>query len=178
MKLRRLLILTGIIWLSACSDPKPLATVNYVDLQKFMGDWYVIANIPTAFEKNAHNPIESYRLNPDGTIATAFTFNDGSLQGEQKVFTATGFVLNKQTNAEWGMQFFWPIKADYRVIYVDQNYQYTVVGRNKRDYLWIMARRPDMPESVYNELRQMVVAMGYDEQLIQRANHHPLLPQS
>ena len=171
MRLRRLLTLTSIIWLSSCSDYKPLATVSYVDLQKFMGDWYIIASIPTPFEKNAHNPIESYRLNPDGTIATTFTFNAGSLEGEQKVFTATGFVLNQQTNAEWGMQFLWPIKADYRVIYLDPDYQYTVVGRNKRDYVWIMARKSQMPDEVYNKLRTMLVTMGYNIQQIQRAPH-------
>ena len=177
MKYGRLFILINIIWLSACNKPEPLATVDFVDLQRFMGDWYVIANIPTIFEKNAHNPLESYRLNSDGTVATTFTFNSGSFEGEEKVFTATGFVLNKQTNAEWGMQFLWPIKADYRVIYLHPDYQYTVVGRNKRDFLWIMARSPSMPESVYKELHQMAVALGYDEQLIERANHRPLLPQ-
>ncbi|MGB5735066.1 MAG: lipocalin family protein, partial [Thiohalocapsa sp.] len=48
-------------------------TVAKVDLERFMGDWYVVANIPTFVEKGAHNPVESYALNPDGTIATTFT---------------------------------------------------------------------------------------------------------
>lgn len=26
---------------------KPMPAVDYVDLERFMGDWYVIANIPT-----------------------------------------------------------------------------------------------------------------------------------
>ena len=51
-----------------------------------MGDWYVIANIPTFLEKNAYNPIESYEINPDGTIATTFSFNAGSYDGEQKIY--------------------------------------------------------------------------------------------
>ena len=120
---------------------RTLDTVSYVDIEQFMGDWYVIANIPTMFEKDAYNPIESYQLDADGTVATTFTFNKGSFDGEQKVMTAKGFIKNKQTNAEWGMQFIWPIKADYRIVYLDDDYQYTVIGRNKRDYLWIMARR-------------------------------------
>ena len=28
-----------------------LKTVDFVDLERFMGDWYVIANIPTFIEK-------------------------------------------------------------------------------------------------------------------------------
>ena len=46
-----------------------------------MGDWYVIANIPTFIEKDAYNAIESYRLDDDGTVATTFRFNKGSLDG-------------------------------------------------------------------------------------------------
>ena len=47
----------------------PLKTVAHVDLPRFMGDWYVIANIPTFIEKGAHNAMESYRLDEDGTLA-------------------------------------------------------------------------------------------------------------
>ena len=55
--------------LSACAGtpPKPITTVAKVDLKRFMGDWYVIANIPTFIEKGAHNAIESYAMNPDGS---------------------------------------------------------------------------------------------------------------
>ena len=52
----------------------PIETVGKVDLPRFMGDWYVIANIPTFIEKGAHNAIESYKLAGDGSIETTFTF--------------------------------------------------------------------------------------------------------
>ena len=72
--------------LSGCEEAggEPMQTVPYVDLERFMGDWYVVANIPTFVEKGAHNPIESYALNPDGTIATTFTFNKDALDGPKK----------------------------------------------------------------------------------------------
>ena len=180
MRLTKLLVIfIGVLFVSvlslvACTKREPLETVSYVDIEKFMGDWYVIANIPTMFEKNAYNPLESYQLNADGTVATTFTFNEGSFDGEQEVMTAKGFIKNKQTNAEWGMQFFWPIKADYRIVYVDNDYEYTVIGRNKRDYLWIMARQQPMPDEIYNELESMLAGMGYDIQQIQRAPHQPI----
>jgi apolipoprotein D and lipocalin family protein len=59
MWLRNLLAVIAFCWLSGCQSQKPLETVDYVDLQRFMGDWYVIANIPTFLEKNAYNP---YRI--------------------------------------------------------------------------------------------------------------------
>ena len=43
-----------------------MKTVEFVDLERFMGDWYVIANIPTFIEKGATNAIESYKLMDDG----------------------------------------------------------------------------------------------------------------
>ena len=54
-----------------------MITVKYVDLERYMGDWYVIANIPTFIEKKATNAIESYKLSDDGTISTTFSFFEG-----------------------------------------------------------------------------------------------------
>ncbi|MDJ0926158.1 MAG: lipocalin family protein [Gammaproteobacteria bacterium] len=145
-----------------------METVPYVDLDRFMGDWYVIANIPTFIEKGAHNAIENYALNDDGTIATTFTFRDGSFDGESKKYTPKGFVQNTETNALWGMRFIWPIKADYRIVYLDENYTQTVIGRQKRDYVWIMARTPSIPAADYQRLIDFVASIGYDTSTIEK----------
>ena len=140
----------------------PLKLADKVDLPRFMGDWYVIANIPTFLEKGAHNAVESYRLEPDGRIATTFTFRKGGFDGEEKRMTPTGFVLDRESNAVWGMQFAWPIKADYRIVHVAEDYSTTVVAREKRDYAWIMARQPSIPEPQYRRLLGLLAAQGYD----------------
>ena len=93
-------------FLGACASKGPeMQTVDYVDLERFMGDWYVIANIPTFLEKGAHNAVESYALNDDGTIATTFVYRDGSFDGEEKRYTPKGFVSDTESNALWGMRF-------------------------------------------------------------------------
>lgn len=145
----------------AASQP-PLEPVDYVDLERFMGDWYVIANIPTFVEKEAYNAVENYALNDDGTIATTFTFRKGGFDGKEKVHTPKGFVREGTGNAVWGMQFIWPIKADYRVVYLDDDYSQTIIGRNKRDYVWLMARTPSIPAEDYTRLMKMIKDMGYD----------------
>ena len=67
MKLTKLLaLLTLALTLAGCSSQPPMATVAYVDIPRFMGDWYVIGNIPTFLEEGAHNPVESYRLDDGG----------------------------------------------------------------------------------------------------------------
>ena len=151
---------------SACSNLEPLQPVDFVDLDRFMGDWYVIANIPTTIEKGAYNAIESYQLDADGSIATTFTFNEGTFAGERKVYQPRGFVKD-ESNAVWGMQFIWPIKADYRIIYLDDTYSVTVIGRNKRDYVWVMARKPSIPAQDLEVVMSMLESVGYDRGEIQ-----------
>ena len=150
---------------------EPIRTVEYVDLERFMGDWYVIANIPTFIEKGAHNAIEGYEIDEDGSIATTFTFRKDSFDGELETHTPPGFVEDPQSNAVWGMQFVWPIKADYRIIYLDDGYQTTVIGRQKRDYVWIMARTPEVDEATWQQLEQVVAGAGYDQSALRRVPH-------
>jgi len=162
-----------ILAVTACSTHKPMPAVEYVDLDRFMGDWYVIANIPTFLEKDAYNPVETYRLDDDGTIATTFTFNQGSLDGEKKNYHPRGFVQDSESNAIWGMQFIWPIKADYRIVYLDGDYQKTIIGRKSRDYVWIMARKSSISEKEYNSLVDQVGRLGYDIEQLRKAEHNP-----
>jgi apolipoprotein D and lipocalin family protein len=155
---------------AGCSSSKlpPLETVPEVDIERFMGDWYVIASIPTRIERSAYNAVESYRLEPDGTIATTFSFRQGGFDGEEKVYNPRGFIRDRESKAVWGMQFIWPIKADYRIVYLDEDYNQTIIGRNKRDYVWIMAREPSIPEAEYDELVSLIRSFGYDTSLIRR----------
>ncbi|MDD1650788.1 MAG: lipocalin family protein [Methylococcaceae bacterium] len=162
MKSRLIASLAGALLLAGCSSRPPITVVPHVDLPRFMGDWYVIANIPTFIEKGAHNAVESYRMNPDGTIATTFTFRQDSFTGPQKRHEPTGFVLDQQSNAIWGMRFIWPIKADYRIVYLNPEYTQTIIGREKRDYVWIMARTPSIPEAEYQKLIELLRREGYD----------------
>jgi apolipoprotein D and lipocalin family protein len=60
------------------------------------------------------------------------------------------------------MQFVWPVEAEYRVVYLDADYSQTVIGRSKRDYVWIMARTPEIPAADYARLVALVGELGYD----------------
>jgi apolipoprotein D and lipocalin family protein len=157
-------ILAAALVASCASAPRlpALPTAGKVDLPRFMGDWYVIANIPTFIEKGAYNAVESYRLDADGTIATTFTFNKDGFDGPRKTYTPRGFVLDRANNAVWGMRFVWPVRADYRIVHVDDGYRETIIGRNARDYVWIMARTPTLPDADYCRLRKQVADAGYD----------------
>ena len=165
-----LLLPLSLLALTGCQSTAfpPIALAKDVDLQRFMGDWHVIANIPTFIEKGAHNAVESYRLAPDGTIETTFTFRDGGFDGAEKRYHPRGYVQPQSGNAVWGMQFVWPFKADYRIAYVDRDYRVTVVAREKRDYIWIMARETQIPEADYQKLIGFAAGHGYDVSKIER----------
>ena len=136
--------------------------VEKVDLPRFMGPWYVIGVIPTVIEKDIYNAIETYELAPDGTIKTTFTLNKGGFDGERKVYTPRGFVVPGTNNAIWGMQFIWPIKAEFVISHLDADYTETIIARSARDYVWIMARTPTIDDARYAALVKRVADMGYD----------------
>jgi apolipoprotein D and lipocalin family protein len=169
--LRKGLLASLVLFLAGCqTEPLvPIATASKVDLPRFMGDWYVIANIPTYFEKDAYNPIESYRLASDGTIETTFTFRDGGFDGKEKIYRPRGFVVDRDSNAIWGMQFIWPVKAEYRILHVSDDYRETIIGRTKRDYVWIMARTPQISDNDFQRLMKIIADQGYDIGKVQKA---------
>ena len=174
MTTRILIVLTVLFIGSGCQSTyfsDPIRTMSYVDLDRFAGDWYVIAAIPTFIETEAYDAVETYSAPVDGQVATTFRFRDGGFDGPEKVYNPMGFVREGTGNAIWGMQFVWPIKAEYRIVYVDENYYFTIIGRSKRDFVWIMARSADISESRYKELVAMVEAEGYDLSKIRRVPH-------
>jgi len=153
-------------------NAEPLRAIDRkVDLGRFMGDWYVIAHIPAFIEDEAHNAVESYRLEADGTIATTYAFNNGSLDGPLKTYRPTGFVHNRETNAEWRMQFLWPFKSAYLIAYLDDDYQTTIIGGPDRDLVWIMARTKTLPEARYQELVKWLAVNGHDLSKLRKVPH-------
>ncbi len=164
-----IIMLLGIA--TGCQTMRPIQTVEKVDLKRFMGDWYVIASIPTFIEKEAFNAVESYRLDDDGTVATTFRFNKGSYDGPIKEYTPRGIIRDRDSNAVWGMQFVWPFKAEYRIIFLNEDYTQTVIGRTKRDYVWIMARETTIPTGDYEEILKFLRDQGYDTNDLREVPH-------
>ena len=174
-ELGRLATLLCLAIVGGCASPNtpPLEAMDRkVDLERFMGDWYVIGFIPVTIpffsEEGAHNGVESYRLTKDGVIETTYTFRKGGFDGPEKRFTPKGWVHNEETNAEWRMQFLWPFKAAYLIVYLDDDYQKTIIGVPDRDYVWIMSRDPNVSDADYQELLDYVAGLAYDIERVQR----------
>ena len=176
MKLSKTLLVACDVLLnaSACaSQLPPIKPVAHVDLPRFMGNWYVIASIPTRFEKNAYDALEVYTLKSNGDVATSFHFREGSFDGEKKDIHSTGIVRPGSGNAVWGVQVFWPLKAQYVVAWLKDDYSQVIVARDARDYTWVMARTPTIPQADYDALLARVQALGYPLDKIRKVPQQP-----
>ncbi len=135
-------------------------TVPRVDLQKFMGTWYVAAGRFTIFEKEVHNGVEVYSYDESSKkIDIQFTYNKGSLKGELKKFSQTGKVVEGTNNAHWHVSPFWPLSFDYLIIALAEDYSWVAVGVPSQKYLWIMFRNKSIQknevQNVIEELRKI-----------------------
>jgi apolipoprotein D and lipocalin family protein len=172
MRLRRrlfaLLVLTlAGAWLGCRSGRLEPIRLPHVDLDRFMGDWYVIAQIPTPFVKSAYNAMQVYQLNADGTVSTQFKFREGGFDGKEKTLTPRGYVGDDGSNAKWGIQF-GPILAEYLIAYVSPDYSETIIARSSRDFVWIMARKPVISGADYDALVSKIASWGYDTELLEK----------
>ncbi len=174
MKQTLSIMLTFLLTACATSSHPPLPRPDSVDLNRFMGDWYVIGFIPLPPEKDAWNGIESYALNSDGSIATTYRFRANHADGELKTYTPTAEIVPGTDNTQWKMQFLWPFKADYRIAYVSEDYSITIIARDARDYVWLMARQPQLSAAVLADMESRIGAMGHNlEEFIYQPQRWP-----
>jgi len=159
-----------VVLMSGCaSSHPPLPTPEQVDLERFMGAWFVHGYTPILVDKKAHNAVEHYFLNQKGNVETTYQFRDGAFNGELKTFTPKGFPEEDDpSDARWKMQFIWPFKADYVILHVSDDYQSTIIAHPNRKYAWIMDRSHEIEESTYKALLKKLEAVDYDPAVIQR----------
>lgn len=168
-RMRALALLLAVLAVAGCQStptaPVPLA--ENVDLERFAGDWYVIGGILTPFEASARDAVERYVYRAPDVMETTFEFTVGA-DGPRRRFNPTGYVQPGTGNAVWGMQFLWPFKADYRILRLADDYSFTIVGRQARDYVWVMARSPEFSELRWEETVAWLESIGYDAGAVTR----------
>ena len=145
--------------------------VQNLDIERFMGRWYVISIIPNWFE-DGKNAYDDYVLNPDGTVGVTYY---AIKNGEVKTLKQKGYV-NKDEPARWEVQIVKPYipfyRAPYEVIILEENYNYMVVGYPNNSLGWIMSRTPVMDELIYKDiLNQLENEFGYDQTLFEMVIH-------
>lgn len=158
-------VLSGVLGLVGCATKSaPLTTVPRVDLQRYSGDWRVIANVPYFAEKGAVDSIETYRLRKDGKIDNIFTYRKESFDAPQKQVRGVATVVNTETNAEWRVKFLGLLSFPYYIVALDPDYQWTAIAHPSRKYGWILARDTTLPDSTYRKILATLKQQGYREE--------------
>jgi apolipoprotein D and lipocalin family protein len=139
-----------------------LRTVRLVDLGRYVGTWYEIANFPQRFQRGCTATTATYTLRDDGQIDVVNRCRKGSPDGPEKVARGRARVVDHSSNAKLEVSFFRPFWGDYWIIDLGADYEYAVVGHTSRDYLWILSRTPTMKEEVYDAIVRRLAAQGYE----------------
>jgi apolipoprotein D and lipocalin family protein len=147
--------------------------VEKVDIMSYAGKWYSLYSIPTFMDKNWHETTETYVIHPDGYYAVFTTYK---LPGEEetKYIRSKLIVVRGTSNAQLKAQFVWPLKVDYWVIELAEDYSYVVVGHPKHKHLSIMCRKPEMPKELLDEILGRCQEKGYDTSKLVSQEHKPV----
>lgn len=157
-------------------DPSPVPLVPKVDLQRFTGDWYVVAQIPTPLDGGVFNAIEHYDLDAQGQIVTTYTSRKGGFDGPPQRFTPTTRIMPDSGNALWAVRFawYWPFWYEYRVAYLAPDESVAIIARSALDYLWVFSREPVMSDAQLEPYIEMMQRWGYDTKRLERVPQQPL----
>lgn len=147
---------------------EPIKPVPYVDLQRYMGDWYLIAHVPTSYEEQAYNAVETYTLRENGNVYTEFRFREGSFDGPREYIDSMARVREGTGNAVWAVHLFLWLDAQYVVAYLADDYSKVIVARDDRDYAWVMSRTPEVSDAEYGALMDRLEALDYDMDKVRR----------
>ena len=158
MKLKIFFTILVSIFTTSCTLQKVNnEPVKSFDLNRYLGKWYEIARFDHIFERGMDHNEALYTICEDGTVSVKNSaLKNGQPQG------VSGIAKTTNTPALLRVSFFRPFYADYRVLYIDADYQYALVGSKSANYLWILSRTPDISDSAKDTLLTEVICRGYD----------------
>ncbi|XP_057767139.1 temperature-induced lipocalin-1 [Salvia miltiorrhiza] len=163
---------------------KEMEVVRNLDVERYMGTWYEIASFPSRFQpKSGVDTRATYTLNPDGTVNV---LNETWSDGKRGSIEGTAYKADpKSDEAKLKVKFYVPpflpiipITGDYWVLYIDDEYQYAVIGQPSRSYLWILSRQAHIDEDVYNRLVEKAKEQGYDVSKLHKTPHSDSPPEA
>ena len=151
----------AVVLLAGCSGiPKGLHPVTGFDAEKYLGHWYEIARLDHSFERGLTDVMADYRKLPDGRMEV---INRGFDAKKNKWNVAKGIARfqGKPDIASLEVSFFWPFYGAYNVLVLDPQYRYAMVAGPNRNYLWILARDPQLGQAILSSLVRRAGELGF-----------------
>ena len=144
-------------WLTGSRLTVDNSVVRELDLDRFLGSWYEVARFDHFFERGMSHTKANYVLRADGNIDV---INTGIKNGKPKA--AKGKAKRTDVPALFRVSFFGPFYSDYRVMLVDADYRYMLIGSGSDKYLWILSRTPQLADSDRAAILSEAKRRGYD----------------
>ena len=157
--MKRFFLMACVVGLFAACDASEIdnSTVKAVDLNRYLGSWYEIAKYDHVFERGLDYAMANYTLRDDGKIDV---LNTGIKDGRAK--DAKGIAKTTNIPGLLKVSFFGPFYSDYRIMMLDTNYQYVLVGGSNDKYLWILSRTPQLDDATKTLILAEANRRGYD----------------
>jgi len=150
-----------LVVLSACTGmPDGVEPVTGFDKSRYLGRWHEIARLDHSFERDLVDVTAEYSLRDDGNVRVVNSGTDSGT-GERKVAEGHAKFVGDDTTAHLKVSFFGPFYGSYVVFELDPNYQYAFVAGYNTDYLWLLAREPDISEEVRNKFIARARGLGF-----------------
>jgi apolipoprotein D and lipocalin family protein len=169
--LQHLMLLATALLLAGCTGiPEGITPVRGFNVDRYLGTWYEIARLDHSFERGLVNVSANYQAKPDGGISV---LNRGYDPAKKAWREANGiaYLLGSPDIASLKVSFFGPFYGGYHVMALDPDYRWAMVAGPSHKYLWILARAPELPDEVLNNLLQIARNAGFDLNGLIRVSH-------
>ena len=173
IKLGLVIALLTLLTVSACSSTQPLMSQAKVDIDRFGGEWYVIANIPYFMERNRVASKTIYERTGPTTFNDIFVSKNGGFDAETKRVAGKLKSISKD-HTQWQARFYWLLKSRFSVIDIDPEHEVMLLGVESRDLGWVFARQPTITDAEYQQALNTFAENGYDVSLFSKV---PQLPE-
>ncbi len=124
-----------------------------VDLQRFMGTWYVIGRVPNFIERGHVASVNEYTLRDAQKVGIVYRYRDGFDEPVEQI-KARASVDEDSGNHDWRTWFYRIVPTHSRVLEVAPDYSWALIGYPGREMAWIFARQPDMDNGLYKQLAE------------------------
>jgi apolipoprotein D and lipocalin family protein len=156
---------------------EPVRTVDAVDLDRYLGDWFEIARFPTKFQRNCAGDVRTtYARRSDGhvdVINRCRTADGGTVEAK-----GVARIVDTRTSAKLKVRFapavlsFLPfVWGDYWILGLADDYSWAVVGSPDRDYLWILARTPGLDAERFTAALAVARANAFEIERLEKTSH-------
>lgn len=170
--MRILTVIIAILVLTGCLGmPKKVTPIESFELSRYLGKWYEIARLDHSFERGLEKVSAEYSLMDDGGVSV---INRGySLEdAEWKEANGKAYFVNDDTEGYLKVSFFGPFYGSYVIFEIDrENYEYAFVSGPDNSYLWLLARKPDLPNNVIEEFINISKELGFNTDELIFVNH-------